>query len=107
MGGESRVERSLLGFARQVNPSADLDEDTLTYIAETTGGQYFRARDPAELETIYRYIDELEPAPEEVTYRPQRSLFHWPLAAAFCLSGLLALSRLVRPRGLFTGKAGP
>lgn len=99
VGGTTRVERSLLGFTRQVNPSADLDEDTLTYIAETTGGQFFRAHDPAELETIYRYIDELEPAPEEVTYRPQRSLFHWPLAAALGLSLLLGLLQRTLGRG--------
>lgn len=101
VGGTTRVERSLLGFARQVNPSADLDEDTLTYIAERTGGQFFRAHDPAELETIYRYVDELEPTPEEVTYRPQRSLFHWPLSAALGLSILLVI--LQRARGVWGG----
>jgi Ca-activated chloride channel family protein len=101
VGGTTRVERSLLGFTRQVNPSANLDEDTLTYIAETTGGQFFRAHDPVELETIYRYIDELEPAPEEVTYRPQRSLFHWPLTAALGISLLLGL--LQRFRGVGGG----
>jgi Ca-activated chloride channel family protein len=37
---------SILGL----NPSLDLDEPALREIAEITGGQYFRARDGAELE---------------------------------------------------------
>jgi Ca-activated chloride channel family protein len=37
-----------------------LDEDTLTRIAETTGGLYFRARDAEGLQQIYAEINELE-----------------------------------------------
>lgn len=75
-----------------MNPSADLDEDTLISIAELTGGRYFRARNRGELESIYATLDELEPvpAPEEV-FRPIRQLFHWPLAFAVAISLLLAL----------------
>ncbi|MCA9187884.1 MAG: VWA domain-containing protein [Pirellulaceae bacterium] len=39
---------------------AHIDEDTLTKIAELTGGKYFRATDTASLENIYKEIDELE-----------------------------------------------
>lgn len=73
-------------FGRQ---SSSLDEELLLHIAQSTGGQYFRARDPAELQSIYRYIDELEPAPEETTFRPQKSLFHTPLVIALLLSSIL------------------
>lgn len=108
VGADELKQAGLFGSSfgsRTVNPSRDLDEDTLQLIADSTGGKYFRARDPAELAEIYGLLDLLEPVDQDAaTYRPRQSLFHWPLAAAFCLSGLLALSRLVRPRGLFTGK---
>ena len=76
-----------------MNPSRDLDETTLQAIADNTGGKYFRARDPAELNSIYQYIDQLEPVPEEQTFRPTKTLFHIPLAAALLLSGLLILGQ--------------
>ena len=73
--------------ARRVNPSQDLDEELLQSIADTTGGRYFRARNPEELAGIYALLDELEPIVDKSqTYRPQRSLFYWPLGAAFLLS---------------------
>ena len=72
--------------SRLVNPSADLDEATLQELASATGGSYFRARDTAELEEIYRLLDGLEPVEQEAaTYRPVRSLFHVPLAASWLL----------------------
>ncbi len=37
-------------MTRKVDTAADLDEQTLTKIAEMTGGQYFRARDAEQLE---------------------------------------------------------
>ena len=55
---------SLIGGRRAINPSADLDEDTLTAIAQQTGGQYFRATDTASLQKIYALVDELEPVEE-------------------------------------------
>lgn len=77
--------------ARRVNPSQDLDEKTLTEIADVTGGRYFRARDPAELAGIYTLLDALEPvADKNLTYRPERALFFWPLGAALLLSLLWA-----------------
>lgn len=38
----------------------NIDEATLTEIAETTGGEYFRATDTASLESIYEAIDRME-----------------------------------------------
>jgi Ca-activated chloride channel family protein len=90
--------------ARRVNPSADLDEKSLRTIADSTGGRYFRARDPAELATIYQTLDQLEPVagPAE-SYRPERSLFHWPLGAALLLSFAAALASAWPRRG--TGRS--
>lgn len=74
-------------FNRTVNPSAELDVETLTAIASLTGGIYQRARSSDELEDIYRALDELEPIEQDQeTYRPVRSLFWWPLAFALVLS---------------------
>lgn len=93
VGADSKLVRSIFGTQR-INPSSDLDEETLTYIAQTTGGEYFRARDPAELLSIYNYLDMLEPMPEEQTFRPTMSLFHWPLAIAVILSGLMVFGKI-------------
>ncbi len=80
--------------ARKINPSADLDEDTLRSIAQQTGGEYYRARDPEELQSAYRAIAALEPIEQEQEMlRPQRSLLHWPLAAAVLFSLIFALQR--------------
>ena len=44
-----------------------VDDGLLGYIARTTNGRYFRARDVAELQSIYDYIDELEKTEIETT----------------------------------------
>ena len=91
MGADEILRRSLFG-TRRVNPSADLDEGTLRAMAELTGGQYFRARKPEELAEIYLRLDKLEPIAQDAeTFRPTKSLFHWPLAFALISSLLLAL----------------
>ncbi|WP_372870704.1 VWA domain-containing protein [Shewanella sp.] len=74
------------------NASVDLDEAQLKRIAQLTHGQYFRARNSNELESIYQEIDKLQPIARDVqTYRPQKELFYYPLALALLLS-LLASS---------------
>jgi Ca-activated chloride channel homolog len=94
VGAETGTSNSLFG-PRSVNPSADLDESTLTKIAEDTGGRYFRARDRNELEQIYKVLDQLEPVEQEAeTYRPTLTLFYWPLGGALLLSFVLALCKL-------------
>ena len=86
IGADALMVRSLFGV-RQINPSADLDEQTLTTIAEGTGGIYFRARDTEELQRIYTILDELEPAAgEEEGFRPVAEYFYWPLGLALSLS---------------------
>lgn len=94
IGAESAARSSIFS-SRAVNPSADLDEETLTAIAENTGGQYFRARNIEELEQIYAVLDELEPVEQEdETFRPTIALFYWPLGLCLLLSFLIAFSRL-------------
>ncbi len=95
IAGEPREITDIFGLRRTLNPSADLDEETLIFIAETTGGRYFRAHNPRELDQIYDEIDRLEPAPEAISFRPQRSLFHWPLGAALLISLLMAAIPLI------------
>lgn len=106
IGAEQMMVSSITGGLRPVNPSADLDEETLTRIAAITGGQYFRAKDTAGLQDIYRLLDEMEPVAEpEAGFRPVKSLYYWPLGGAFvltvflCVMGLLQgfqISRLIK-----------
>ena len=89
VGADRMLVDSFFG-RRVVNPSADLDEKTLQKIAKLTGGRYFRARDPRELEKIYALLDKLEPVvSEDQNLRPVRDLFYWPLSAALLLAFLL------------------
>ena len=72
--------------SRIVNPSAELDVETLEKIAQLTNGVFYRARNTAKLQEIYAIIDELEPAEQDAeVYRPITSLFHWPLSLAWLL----------------------
>lgn len=97
IGADEMLVRDFLG-SRRVNPSQDLDEVTMRGIAEKTGGRYFRARDVAELEEIYRILDELEPVERDKRYfRPRSELYPWPLAAALLLASALAIAML-RPQ---------
>ncbi|HTR01033.1 MAG TPA: VWA domain-containing protein [Candidatus Acidoferrum sp.] len=94
IGAEVATTNSLFG-PRTINPSADLDEESLNSLAVNTGGRFFRARDQRELERIYAVLDELEPVEQQAeTFRPTLSLFYWPLGAAVVLSFLVGLLRL-------------
>jgi len=81
-----------------INPSAEMDEESLTAIAELTGGRYFRAQNTEELIGIYDLIDQLEPVEQDPqTYRPTIALYHWPLGLAWSLVGLIVMLRAGRP----------
>ena len=81
-----------IGIGSERRRRTDLDEQTLTQIAEKTGGSYFRARNSSELLNIYREIDRLEPRAEERGgFRQKHELFYWPLAGALLLSVLAGL----------------
>ncbi|MEM8561414.1 MAG: VWA domain-containing protein [Pseudomonadota bacterium] len=100
IGADQMTMPGLFGSSfgsRQVNPSAELDETMLQEIAQVTGGQYFRARNPQELANIYAILDQLEPAElDVVTYRPRQALGYLPLLGALLLSFLLGLRHLWR-----------
>ena len=99
VGADEMMVQDFFG-SRVVNPSADLDEDTLKAIAEQTGGRYFRARDAESLEKIYQILDELEPVESDVEIiRPVDELFYWPLGIAYVLALLAALFS-IRPLNL-------
>jgi Ca-activated chloride channel homolog len=101
VGADSMMMQSFFG-SRQINPSQELDEDMLTKIATSTGGQYFRARDVASLQNIYATLDELEPiARESRQMRPLQALYYYPLGLALCLTVLLSLYKLIITNGLF------
>jgi len=97
IGAEQLEVASLIGGRRRINPSADLDEDTLTEIARLTGGRYFRATDTASLQGIYKLVDELEPVEEpESGFRPVKSYYFYPLGAAVGLVALMSLVSLLQ-----------
>jgi len=99
VGADEMMIRDVFG-SRVVNPSADLDEDSLKRIASMTGGAYFRARDSAELIKIYQRLDELEPVESDVEIvRPVLEWFYWPLGIAISLVLLVLLGQW-RPRRL-------
>jgi len=94
VGGEPIVGQDVFGKPL-TRYRAELDEDTLKFIARITGGQYFRATDRAGLSAIYALLDQLEPAAGKGrTLRPVTALYYWPLGAAFLLSLVLALPLL-------------
>ena len=99
VGADEVIRQSLLFGQTKFNPSAELDEKTLTQVAKTTGGQYFRARSTKELAEIYALLDKLEPVEDEPeVYRPVQELFYIPalIALLFILLPMIfgALSTL-------------
>ncbi|OUR61990.1 IMP dehydrogenase [Colwellia sp. 39_35_sub15_T18] len=86
IGADVMLQQSLFG-SRRINPSSELDEQTLTKLAQQTGGKYFRAKDSQGMEQIYQLLDELEPVEQDQQQmRPLTALFYWPLALALLLS---------------------
>jgi Ca-activated chloride channel homolog len=104
IGAEEITVKNIFG-SRRIRPEQEIDEEALRNIANVTGGRYFRARNPEELAEIYALLDQLEPISDKSqTYRPQHSLFYWPLGAAFLLSIGAALRGLAW-RSLFSVQA--
>lgn len=70
---------------RYVQANVEIDEMTMKRIADITGGQSFRARDPEALSAIYQKIDQLEKTDVKVKeYRSFEELFPY-----FLLLGLV------------------
>ena len=70
-----------------------IDEATLTKIANITGGKYFRARNNDELEGIYKQIDKLEKVKIAVTQYHKKTERYVPFAIIALL--LLSLEFLI------------
>ena len=99
VGADRMVVRNSFFGDRTINPSKELDEATLTAVAEKTGGQYFRARNTEELEKIYAKLDELEPVEDmDQSYRPSKALFYIPLLIVLLLSFAKVLFQIVVSR---------
>jgi Ca-activated chloride channel family protein len=64
----------------------DLDEETLTKVAQEGGGKYFRAADSKQLAEIYEIIDREEKSEVDV-----KEFFHYRELYAYCLIPALAL----------------
>lgn len=73
------------GIQRRLIP-VDLDEKTLTAVADMTGGKYYRATDNRKLKAIYKEIDQLERSKIEVTaYKRYTELFYGWLGAGLLI----------------------
>ena len=73
------------GIQRRLIP-VDLDEKTLTAIADMTGGKYFRATDNRKLKAIYKEIDQLERTRIAVTaYKRYSELFYGWIGAGLLM----------------------
>jgi len=111
IGADVMIQQSLFG-KRKVNPSSELDEASLTRLAEQTNGQYFRARSSEDMSEIYQLLDELEPVEQDQQQmRPLTALFYYPLALALALAFIYLIwlnssdtvTRLLSPKNKIKG----
>jgi Ca-activated chloride channel family protein len=92
---QDSVKIYTIGIGDPNAKNADLDEATLQYVAEQTGGKYFRAIDAEALSQVYQELDALEPIElEEEKYREVESLHRYPLLVALGFSSVLLLFTL-------------
>ncbi len=75
----------------------DLDEDLLQNIADTTGGDYYRATNTEALARIYDEINRLEKTEANAReYLIRTPLYRWPMGAALALLLFLSLYPVYR-----------
>ncbi len=71
------------GRSRLVMAKVDVDEETLTKIAQETGGKFFRATDTNSLKQIYAEIDRLEKTTRTVKkFERHTELVAWAIGPA-------------------------
>ncbi|MDQ3037706.1 MAG: VWA domain-containing protein [Myxococcota bacterium] len=75
------------GVTRMVMADVDVDEETLQAIADTTGGQFFRATDTDSLERVYAEIDRMERTDRTI----ERFEHHEERFALFAVPGIALL----------------
>jgi len=77
--------------------AADLDEDALRQIAETTGGHFYRAADTDTIESAFKSIDANQKIDFQTkSYLLTTELFPWlaaPGLALFCLGAWMSRPR--------------
>lgn len=73
---------------------SNVDDKTMREVADITGGKFYQATNPKELEAIYDDIDELEKTKVKLHhYATYRELFIWPaIAGLLLLLGEIALA---------------
>jgi len=97
MAARDSVTIYTIGIGETTGRNDGLDEETLKQIAEISGGEYFLAQDPEQLQQAYTTLNELEPIEFEAEENaPVTLLFQYPLALALILGLLLALIRGVQ-----------
>ena len=77
----------------------NLDEATLTMMAEATGGKYFNAKSTEALEEVYAEIDQLEKTKNEgLIFTQYRDLYRYPTFAGLglLLAGFVLVSTRFR-----------
>ena len=78
----------------------EIDEKTLTQIADITGGKYFRATNNETLKSIYDQIDRLEKAKIDVTQYRKKSECYLPFAV---IALLLLVTEFLLKNTIFKG----
>lgn len=97
LAAQQSVKVYTIGISRNLGTNnargGEVDEALLRAIAEATGGEYFRARDPRELQAIYSIIDQLEPVEQDAsTFRPRRALSYWAMLGALLMGSMVLLT---------------
>ena len=80
----------------------EIDEETLKFIANKTGGKFFRATDIKALESIYNEIDTLERSEIEVKeYSNYTEIYIWILFPALVLGLFVEIYKRIILRSIF------
>lgn len=85
--GQARVPVQTPMGVQYMMMDSEFDESTLQRIANTTGGQYFRATDNSSLKSIYEQIDQLE----KTKLRVREYAKHTDIFPPFIVAALLCL----------------
>ena len=95
--GQARVPVQTPIGTQYITLDSEFDETTLQRIAQTTGGQYFRATDNSSLKKIYEQIDQLEKTKLRVREYAKHTENFAPFlyAALLCLLGEIVLRYFV------------
>jgi Ca-activated chloride channel family protein len=84
-----------------VMAEVDVDEKTLQAVAETTGGQFYRATDTDSLRRIYEQINRFETSAQTVQkFEHAEELYNWALVPCLVILALGLTAQLTRFRRL-------